>query len=97
MFCLAAPLLCSIPKVVVVPKKASKGTQIGLLELNCQKSHPVPNFTADKDGKVRRKSIDDLEDLDPVTLAELGTRRGSRFSADGTPLFLKAFLLNIKS
>ena len=35
---------------------------------------------------------DNLEDLDPVALAELGTRRGSRFSADGTPLFLKAFL-----
>ena len=33
-----------------------------------------------------------MQDLDPVTLAELGTRRGSRFSADGTPLFLKAFL-----
>ena len=33
-----------------------------------------------------------LEDLDPVALAELGSRRGSRFSADGTPLFLKAFL-----
>ena len=38
---------------------------------------------------LKVKSIDDLQDLDPVTLAELGTRRGSRFSADGTPLFLK--------
>ena len=34
----------------------------------------------------------ELEELDPVTLAEQGTRRGSRFSADGTPLFLRAFL-----
>ena len=47
------------------------------------------DYVLDKDGKVRRKSIDDLQDLDPVTLAELGTRRGSRFSADGTPLFLR--------
>lgn len=42
--------------------------------------------------EVRRTSVDDLEDVDPVTLAELGTRRGSRFSADGTPLSLRAFL-----
>lgn len=40
----------------------------------------------------RKKSLDDLEELDPVTLAQLGTRRGSRFSADGTPLLLRAFL-----
>ena len=39
--------------------------------------------------KGKKKS---LEELGPVALAELGSRRGSRFSADGTPLFLKAFL-----
>lgn len=39
----------------------------------------------------KKKSLED-EDLGPVALAELGSRRGSRFSADGTPLFLRAFL-----
>lgn len=46
-------------------------------------------------GKKKKKSLE--EDLGPVALAELGSRRGSRFSADGTPLFLRAFLESANS
>lgn len=69
------------------------------MEDGCEAQETMATKAADKNhhdepakNEARRTSVDDLEDVDPVTLAELGTRRGSRFSADGTPLSLRAFL-----
>jgi hypothetical protein len=49
----------------------------------------------DQKEEVEKKDDDDDEDdldANPATLVARGTRKGSRFAADGTPLCLKSFL-----
>jgi len=64
----------------------------------------VKNENEEKTTKIDIDFPDELEvveaddfEVDAATLIARGQRKGSRFSADGTPLFLKSYLESASS